>query len=95
VEEWVFVVYASLESAAESQFIGVTSSATGAEELAERYAGVDRYGWRPAGWSGTAPGGCAPVDGRGNAVEVWLMEVGLDGLFRLVLESEPLVEEHD
>jgi hypothetical protein len=35
------------------------------------------------------------VDGRGNAVEVWLVEVGLDELIRLVLESEPLVEEHD
>jgi hypothetical protein len=34
------------------------------------------------------------VDGRGDAVEVWLMDVGLYGLIPFVLESEPLIEEH-
>jgi hypothetical protein len=32
---------------------------------------------------------------RGNAVEVWLVQVGLDELIRYVLEAEPLVEEHE
>jgi hypothetical protein len=33
------------------------------------------------------------VDGRGDAVEVWRVDVGLDELIHLVLESEPLIEE--
>jgi hypothetical protein len=36
VEERVFVVYASFASGAEPQVIGVASSATRAEELAQR-----------------------------------------------------------
>jgi hypothetical protein len=36
---------------------------------------------------------CA-VDVRGDAVEVWLVDVGLDELIHFVLESEPLIEEH-
>ena len=35
------------------------------------------------------------VDGRGNTVEVWLVQVGLDELPRFGLEPEPLIEEHD
>ena len=33
------------------------------------------------------------VDGRGDTVEVWLVEVGLDELIHFALESEPLIEE--
>ena len=35
------------------------------------------------------------VDGRGNAVEVWLVQVGLDEVTRFVLETEPLVDQED
>jgi hypothetical protein len=34
------------------------------------------------------------VDVRGDAVEVWLVDVGLDELIYFVWESEPLIEEH-
>jgi hypothetical protein len=34
------------------------------------------------------------VDVRGDAVEIWLVDVGLDELIPFVLESEPLIEEH-
>jgi hypothetical protein len=93
----VFVVHASFGSGAEPQVVGVASSAPRAEELADRYAGEDRYGWRRPDWlewdsaRRVRPAG----DGRGNAVEVRLVQVGLDELIRLVLEPEPLVEEHD
>ena len=40
------MAYASFGSSAESQVIGVASSGPRAEELAERYAEEDRYGWR-------------------------------------------------
>jgi hypothetical protein len=32
---------------------------------------------------------------RGNAVEVWLVQIGLDELTHVVLETEPLIEDHD
>jgi hypothetical protein len=93
----MFVVYASFGSGAEPQVLGVASSAPRAEELAERYVGEDRYGWRRPDWLewDSARRVRPAVDGRGNAVEVWLVQVGLDELIRLVLEPEPLVEEHD
>jgi hypothetical protein len=93
----VFVVYASFGSGAEPQVLGVASSAPRAEELAERSAGEDRYGWRRPDWLewDSARRVRPAVDGRGNAVEVWLVQVGLDELIRLVLEPEPLLEEHD
>ncbi len=92
----MFVVYASFGSGAEPQVFGVASSAPRAEELAERYASEDRYGWRRPDWLewDSAHRVRPAVDGRGNAVEVWLVEVGLDELIRFVLESEPLIEEH-
>jgi hypothetical protein len=97
VAESVFVVYASFGSGAEPQVLGVASSAPRAEELAERSAGEDRYGWRRPDWLewDSARRVRPAVDGRGNAVEVWLVQVGLDELIRLVLEPEPLLEEHD
>ena len=93
----MFVVYASFGSGAEPQVVGVASSAPRAEELADRYAGEDRYGWRRPDWLewDSARRVRPAVDERGNAVEVWRVEVGLDELIRLVLESEPLLEEHD
>jgi hypothetical protein len=93
----VFVVYEAFGSGAEPQVLGVASSAARAEELAERYAGEDRCAWRGPDWLewDSARRVRPAVDGRGNAVEVWLVEVGLDELIRLVLEPEPLVEEHD
>jgi hypothetical protein len=92
----VFVVYASFGSGAEPQVLGVASSAPRAEELAERYAEEDRYGWRRPDWLewDNARRVRPAVDVRGDAVEVWLVEVGLDELIRFVLESEPLIEEH-
>jgi hypothetical protein len=97
VGERVFVVDASFGSGAEPQVLGVASSAPRAEELAERYAGEDRYGWRRPDWLewDSARRVRPAVDGRGNAVEVWLVQIGLDELTRLVVEPEPLVEEHD
>jgi len=97
VGERVFVVYASFGSGAEPQVLGVASSASRAEELAERSAGEDRYRWRRPDWLewDSARRVRPAVDGRGNAVEVWLVQVGLDELIRLVLEPEPLLEEHD
>ncbi len=50
VAERVFVVYASCGSAAEPQIIGVASSVTRAEEVAERYVEEDRCGWRRPDW---------------------------------------------
>jgi len=93
----VFIVYASFGSAAEPQVLGVASSAIGADELAERYAEEDRCAWRRPGWLqwDSAHWVRPALDERGNAVEVWLVEVGLDELIRFTLESEPLVEEHD
>ena len=74
---------------------GVVGSA--AAELADRSAEEDRYAWRRPDWLewDSARRVRPAVDGRGNAVEVWLVQVGLDELIRLVLESEPLLEEHD
>jgi hypothetical protein len=97
VEERVFIVYASFGSAAQSQVIGVASSAARAEELAERYAEEDGFAWRgPDRLEWDSARRVRPaVDGRGNAVEVWLVAVGLDELPRFALESEPLIEEHD
>jgi hypothetical protein len=97
VAERVFVVYASFGSAAEPQIIGVASSATRAEELADRYAEEDRYGWRGPTWLewDSARRVRPAMDGRGDAVEVWLVQLGLDELTRVVLEIEPLVEDND
>jgi hypothetical protein len=97
VAESVFVVYASFGSGAEPQVLGVASSAPRAVELAERYAEEDRYGWRRPDWLewDSARRVRPAVDGRGTAVEIWLVQVGLDELIRLVLEPEPLLEEHD
>ena len=92
----VFVVYASFGSGAEPQVIGVASSAPRAEELAERYAEEDRCVWRRPNWIewDSARRVRPAVDVRGNAVEIWRVEVGLDQLVRFALESEPLIEEH-
>jgi hypothetical protein len=92
----VFVVYASFASGAEPQVMGVASSATRAEELAERYTAEDRCAWRRPDWLewDSARRVRSAVDGRGDAVEVWLVDVGLDELIHFVLESEPLIEEH-
>jgi hypothetical protein len=97
VAESVFVVYASFGSGAEPQVLGVASSAPRAAELAERYAEEDRYGWRRPDWLewDSARRVRPAVDGRGTAVEIWLVQVGLDELTRFVLEPEPLLEEHD
>jgi hypothetical protein len=93
----VFVVYASFGSGAEPQVLGVASSAPRAAELADRSAEEDRYAWRRPDWLewDSARRVRPAVDGRGNAVEVWLVQVGLDELTRFVLEPEPLLEEHD
>jgi hypothetical protein len=97
VAENVFVVYASFGSSAEPQVLGVASSATRAEELAERCVEEDRCAWQRPDWLewDSARRVRRAVDEHGNAVEVWLVQVGLDELIRLVLESEPLIEEHD
>jgi hypothetical protein len=97
VEDWVFLLYASFGSGAEPQVLGMASSATRAEELAERYAEEDRCAWRRPSWLewDSARRVRPAVDRRGDAVEVWLVQVGLDELTRFTLETEPLVEEHD
>ncbi len=41
---------------------------------------------------GQRPAGSPAVDVRGDAVEVWLVQVGLDELIRCALKSEPLIE---
>ena len=93
----VFIVYASFGTGAEPQVLGVASSAPRAVELAERYAEQDRCGWRRSDWLewDSARRVRPAVDARGNAVEVWLVTIGLDELTRFVLETEPLLEEHD
>jgi hypothetical protein len=97
VEDWVFLLYASFGSGAEPQVLGMASSAQRAEELAERYAEEDRCAWRRPDWVewDSARRVRPAVDRRGDAVEVWLVQVGLDELTRFTLETEPLVEEHD
>ncbi len=84
----VFVVYASCGLAAEPKVIGVASSAMPSRK--------DRYGWRRPTWLewGSARRVHSGVDERGDAVEVWLVQIGLDELPRLALASEPLIEEH-
>jgi hypothetical protein len=79
------------------QVIGVASSAARTEELAERYVEEDGFAWRRPDWLewDSARRVRPAVDGRGNAVEVWLVAVALDELTRFALESEPLIEEHD
>jgi hypothetical protein len=93
----VFIVYASFGSTAEPQVLGVASSPIAAEELAECFAEQDRCGWRRSDWLewDSARRVRPAVDGRGNAVEVWLVQVGLDEVTRFVLETEPLVEEEN
>ncbi len=93
----VVVVGASFGSGAEPQVLGVTSSATEGGELAERYVEEDRWAWQRPDWLewDSARRVRRGVDGRGNAVEVWLVQVGLDELIRFALEAEPLVEEHE
>jgi hypothetical protein len=97
VGERVFVVYASFASGAEPQVIGVASSALRAEELADRYADEERYAWRGPDWLewDSARSARPAVDGRGDAVEVWLVGVGIDELTRFALETEPLIDEED
>jgi hypothetical protein len=90
------VVYASVGSGAEPQVIRVASSTTRAEELAERQV-EDRCAWQRPDWLewDSARRVRRAVDGHSNAVQVWLVQVGLDELIRCVAESEPPVEEHD
>src|SRR3954452_23234320 len=97
VGDTVFLIYEAVGSGAEPQVLGVASSAPRAEELAERYAEQDRCGWRRSDWleGGSARRVRPAVDARGNAVEVWLVQVGLDELTRFVLETEPLLEENE
>jgi hypothetical protein len=92
----VFVVYASFASGAEPQVMGVASSGTRAAELAERYTKVDRCAWRRPDWLewDSARRVRSAVDVRGDAVEIWLVDIGLDELTHFVLEFEPLIEEH-
>jgi hypothetical protein len=75
-----------------AQVLGVASSArgptSGPSGMPIRTA--TRGDGRP-GWSGTA---LAAVDVRGDAVEVWRVQVGLDEFTRCALESEPLIERH-
>ncbi len=75
----------------------MASSGPRAEELAERYTEEDRCAWRRPDWLewDSARRVRPAVDERGNAVEVWLVEVGLDEVTRFVLETEPLVDEED
>ena len=89
------MVYASFASGAEPQVMGVASSATRAEELAERSTEEDRCVWRRPDWLewDSARRVRSAVDGRGDAVEIWLVDVGLDELIHFALESEPLIEE--
>ena len=96
VGDTVFLVYEAFGSGAEPQVLGVASSAPRAEELADRYAEDERYAWRGPDWIewDSARRVRSAVDGRGDAVEVWLVDVGLDELIHFVLESEPLIEEH-
>jgi hypothetical protein len=93
----VLVVYASFGTGAEPQVLGVASSAPRAEELAERYAEQDRCGWRRSDWLewDSARRVRPAVNARGNAVGVWLIQVGLDELTRFVLQTEPLLEENN
>ncbi len=83
-------------SITEPQVMGVASSATRAAELAERYTEEDRCAWRRPDWLewDSARRVRSAVDVRGDAVEIWLVDVGLDELTHFVLESEPLIEEH-
>ena len=43
---------------------------------------------------GQRPAGSPAVDVRGDAVEVWLVQVGLDELIRCALKTEPLIQGH-
>jgi hypothetical protein len=97
VADRVFVIYASFGSGAEPQVIGVASSATRAEELADRYADDERYEWRRPDWTewDSARSARPAIDVQGEAVEVWMVEVGLDEVTRVVLETEPLIDEDD
>ena len=83
-------------SITEPQVMGVASSATRAAELAEWYIQEDRCAWRRPDWLewASARRVRSAVDGRGDAVEMWLVEVGLHELIHFVWESEPLIEEH-
>ena len=89
------MVYAPFASGAEPQVMGVASSGMRAEELAGRYVEEDRCAWRRPDWPewDSARRVRSAVDGRGDTVEVWLVDVGLDELIHLVLASEPLLEE--
>ncbi len=76
--------------------MGVASSGPRAAELAERYTEEDRCAWRQPGWLewDSARRVRSAVDIRGDAVEMWLVDVGLDELIHFVWESEPLIGEH-
>src|SRR3954447_984471 len=93
VAESVVVVYEAFGSGAEPRVLGVASSAPRAEELAERYADDERYAWRRPEWTEWDSDRSArpAVDVRGEAVEVWMVQVGLDEVTRVVLETEPLI----
>ena len=91
------MIYEAFGSGAEPQVIGVASSATGAEVLAERYADDERYAWRRPDWIewDSARSVRPAVDVRGETVEVWMVKVGIDEVTRVVLETEPLIDEDD
>jgi hypothetical protein len=92
----VFVVYAAFGPAAEPPVIGEASSGPRGEELAERNVEDDRYAWRRPSWRewGSASRVHPAVDVRGDAVEVWLVQVGLDELPRCAVASERRIEGH-
>jgi hypothetical protein len=96
VGDTVFLIYEAFGSGAEPQVLGVASSAPRAAELADRYAEDERYEWGRPDWIewDSARSARPAVDVRG-AVEVWLVEVGLDEVTRVVLETEPLIDEDD
>ena len=86
----MFVVYAAFGPAAEPPVIGEASTGPRGEGLAERNVEEDRYAWRRLSWRewGSASRVHPAVDVRGDAVEVWLVQVGLDELPRCALASE-------
>jgi hypothetical protein len=97
VGDTVFLIYEAFGSGAEPQVIGVASSAARAEVLAERYADDERYVWRWPDWIewDSARSVRPAVDVGGETVEVWMVKVGIDEVTRVVLETEPLIDEDD
>jgi hypothetical protein len=91
------LVYETFGAGAEPQVVGVASSADRTQELAvstPRFSSTSGAARTRSDWDSVRTARPA-VDGRGDPVEVWIVEAPLDEMRPFALESEAPVYEDD